>query len=137
MESRLVNKLSLLVPTRLINLLAWFEGLFDEVGERRDGPDPGDLENEVSGPRLDLDLGLSCCDPGRSDSRLIQEPREGAESRAPSLALAAATSPERTYDCRLLLVGGMGEAMGLLGVGGWRADPRGFEYSGEGWDGSW
>lgn len=87
--------LSLVVPIRFINLLGYAAGLA-EVGERTGAPDPCDKDNEESGPRLDL--GLSCCDVGRSDRRRIQELCEEIESRAASVVFAAATSPVRMYD---------------------------------------
>lgn len=65
-----------------------------------------------------LDLGLSCWDVGRRDSRLIQELPvcDDIESRDPSALFAAATSTGRTYDCRRLT--GLGGVTCLLDVGG-------------------
>lgn len=97
---------------RLMSLLGAIEGAVELVGERT-AADPWDTEKAESGPRLDL--GLSCWDGGRRESRLIQELCVEAESRDASLLVATATSPERTYDCRRLA--GFGTAC-LLDVGG-------------------
>lgn len=70
-EPRLTNMLSLLLLIRFTSLLGGIVGVVEVVGERIGAPDPCEKENEESGPRLDL--GLSCCDAGLKDSRLIQE----------------------------------------------------------------
>lgn len=129
MDPRLANMLSRVLPIRLISLLGCVAGLLEFVGERMVGPDPCEYASEESGPKLDL--GLSCCDVGRSDKRLIQELCEDSESRAPSAELAVSPSPGRTYDCRLVL-GGFGEVICLPAVGGGRVELMGCEKSGEG-----
>lgn len=66
-----------------------------------------------SGPKLDL--GLPCCEVGRSDSRLLHVPCvEETESREVSALFAGVdTSLDRIYDCRRLVV--------LEKVAGWAA----------------
>lgn len=113
LDPRLANMLSLLVMLiRLMSLLGAIEGAVELVGERT-AAEPWDAEKAESGPRLDL--GLSCWEGGRRESRLLQELCDEAESRDTSLLVAAATSPERTYDWRLLA--GLGKTC-LLDVGG-------------------
>lgn len=123
--------LSRVVPIRLTSLLGCTEGLLDVVGEKTGVVDPCEQAKEESGPTLDL--GLSCCAVGRSDKRLIQEPWDDNESRAPSVDIPPGPSPGRTYDCRLTL-GGFGEFNGLPEVGGWRMELMGCENNGEGCD---
>lgn len=129
MDPRLANMLSFVDPIRLINLLGYAEGLAEAVGERTDALEPCELAKEKSGPRLDL--GLSCCEGGRSDSRLIQELCEEIESLPPSVELGVAASPDRTNDCRLLL-DGWGEVICLCERGGRRSETTGWEHKGDG-----
>lgn len=121
--------LSLVMLIRLISLLCGGGAAVELVGDSTDAPDASEKVKEESGPMLDL--GLSCCDVGRRDSRLIQEPCDENESRDdPSVLFAVATSPCRRDDCgRLSSFGGV---IFLAGVGGWRGELIGWEKSGEG-----
>lgn len=112
-----------------MSLLGCTEGLLEVVGDSTGAPGPCAEKKEESGPRLDL--GLSCCAAGRNDKRLIQEPWEDSESRAPSTEFPDCPSPVRTYDCRLTL-GGFEEFICLPEVGGWRGELTGCENNGEG-----
>lgn len=76
-------------------------------GDRIGAEDPWEKAMEcVSGPALDRRL--PCCESGRNDRRLIQEPLDDTESRESSAVGATVPSAWRTNDClRLLTLGGV------------------------------
>lgn len=88
-------------------------------------PDPWEKEKDGSGPTLER--GLPCCDVGRSDSLLIQEPCDENDSR--EVSEAATASLGRMNECRLLVFGGV---TCMPAVGGRGVTLTGFEASGEG-----
>jgi len=96
---------------------------------------PEPCENVTEGESsMTLERGLPCCERGRMDNRLIQEPLDDTESRETSDMGGGAQSPAcRMNECRLA------EALG--GVD-WAATARGtravlVDVELRGWRGSW
>lgn len=97
-------------------------------GERIGAPEPWEKAIDVeSGPTLDRGL-LPCCDSGRIESLLTQEPEDEKEVLGVSPIVLNAGSACLDTDCRLL--GALGEATREV-LGLWYRDRGGLDTTGE------
>jgi hypothetical protein len=87
---------------RLTSLLGGNGGGRDPTDPSMGAAEPSDKFSDGDSTPNMLDLGLPCCDNGRTDNRRIQEPFEEIESRACSAIGVTWLSPGRMKECLLL-----------------------------------